>query len=83
MKTASGAGLRKFCTLFYIIGATSVLKLAKRGAKLPDWLAGLMARKPFNLVAVALANKIARVIWALLVKGGVYKKPALASTAAA
>ena len=64
-------------------GATSVLKLAKRGVKLPDWLVGLMARKPVKLVAVALANKIARVIWALLVKGGFYKKPTLASTTAA
>lgn len=78
----SKQGNRRLRTLF-VIGATSVLKLAKRGLKLPDWLAGLMARKPFKLVAVALANKIARVIWALLVKGGVYKKPALASTAAA
>ena len=78
----SKQGNRRLRTLL-VLGATSVLKLAKRGVKLPDWLAGLMARKPFKLVAVALANKIARIIWALLVKGGVYKKPALASTAAA
>jgi transposase len=32
-----------------------------------------MARRPFKVVAVALANKIARIIWALLVKGGLYQ----------
>ncbi|MGO9769520.1 MAG: hypothetical protein ACLPSW_08205 [Roseiarcus sp.] len=47
--------------------------------KLPDWLARLVARKPFKVVAVALA-KTARVIWALLAKRGVYRKavPAMA-----
>ena len=59
-----------------IVGATSILKLGKRGLKLPDWVAGLFARKPFKVVAVALANKTARIIWALLTKGGVYRKPA-------
>jgi transposase len=34
-----------------------------------------MARKPYKLVAVALANKTARIIWALLAKGGIYRKP--------
>jgi len=59
-----------------IVGATSILKQGKRGLKLPDWVAGLMARKPFKVVAVALANKMARIIWALLTKGGVYQRPA-------
>ena len=59
-----------------IVGATSIIKLGKRGLKLPDWVAGLFARKPFKVVAVALANKTARIIWALLTKGGVYRKPA-------
>ena len=34
-----------------------------------------MLRRPFKVVAVALANKIARIIWALLVKGGTYQAP--------
>jgi len=59
-----------------IVGATSIIKLRKRGVKLPVWLSGLILRKPFKLVAVALANKIARTIVALLVKGGIYMKPA-------
>jgi transposase len=67
-------------TLF-IVGATSIIKLGKRGVKLTTWLAGLMARKPFKLVAVALANKIARTTWALLAKGGVYDRPIVALAA--
>ena len=43
------------------------------------WLGQMLARKPRMLVAVALANKTARIIWALLAKGGVYKAPALAA----
>jgi transposase len=42
-----------------------------------------MARKPHKLVAVALANKNARIIWALLAKGGVYRKPQTVLVAAA
>ena len=34
-----------------------------------------MARRPFKVVAVALANKMARIIWALLAKGGLYQAP--------
>ena len=34
-----------------------------------------MAQRPFKVVAVALANKIAQTIWALLVKGGIYQAP--------
>ena len=50
-----------------------------RGAPAGSWLAQMLARKPRMLVAVALANKMARVIWALLVRGGVYRSPALAA----
>ena len=42
-------------------------------------LAQMLARKPKMLVTVALANKMARVIWALLVKGGTYRAPAVAA----
>jgi transposase len=58
-----------------IVGATSILKRARRGIALPRWTGALMARRPFKIVAVALANTIARTLWALLVKGGVYQAP--------
>ena len=64
-----------------IVGATSIIKQGKRGLKLPEWVAGLVARKSFKVVAVALANKNARIIWALLTKGGVYQRPTAASVA--
>ena len=41
----------------------------------------LLARKPAKLVAVAVANKLARVAWAIMAKGGTYRAPALAAAA--
>jgi hypothetical protein len=38
------------------------------------WITALLARRPYKVVAVALANKMARIIWALLVKGGRYQE---------
>jgi transposase len=57
-----------------IIGASAVVQQAgRRGAPKGSWLAQMLARKPKMLVTVALANKMARIVWALLVKGGIYK----------
>ena len=39
----------------------------------------MLPRKPRMLVAVALANKTARIVWALLARGGIYRAPALAA----
>lgn len=72
----SKRGNKQLRTLL-IVGATSILKQARRGVKLPSWIISLMARRPYKVVAVALANKIARTIWALLVKGGTYRAPAI------
>ena len=63
-----------------IIGASAVvLQASRRGAPKRAWLAQTLARKPKMLVTVALANKMARIIWALLVKGGVYRAPVVAA----
>lgn len=63
-----------------IIGAMSVIQAAERrgGAPAGSWLARMLARKPKMLVAVALANKMARTAWALMTKGEVYRIPLVA-----
>ncbi len=63
-----------------VIGASAVIKQALiRGEPAGSWLAQMLARKPRMLVAVALANKNARIVWALLAKGGTYRAPVLAA----
>lgn len=63
-----------------IIGASGVVRWARRkGVPQGSWLGGMLARKPPMLVIVALANKIARVAWALLAKGESYRAPAVAT----
>jgi transposase len=57
-----------------VLGATAVIRQAKPGRASP-WLLNLLARKPRKLAAVALANKMARIIWAMLVSGEVYRSP--------
>ncbi len=68
-----------------VVGATAVIRYAQRraGAASP-WLAELLKRKPPKLAAVALANKIARIAWKLMVTGEVYKaQSALPASASA
>ena len=61
-----------------IVGAVAVVRWATRkGAPEGSWLARMLARKPKMLVAVALANRMARVVWALMRKGEDYKDPAM------
>src|SRR6516162_6380224 len=62
-----------------IIGSSAVvLQASKRGAPRGSWLEQMLARKPRMLVTVALANKMARIVWALLVKQENYKAPVAA-----
>lgn len=59
-----------------IVGATALLRHIRTGRHTPTpWLAALLQRKPPKLVAVALANKFARIAWRLMVSGGVYHRP--------
>lgn len=63
-----------------IIGASAVvLHASKRGAPRGSWLEQMLARKPRMLVTVALANKTARIVWALLKRNEVYRAPAPAA----
>ena len=63
-----------------IIGASAVVSwVARNGAPAGSWMARMIARKPPMLVRVALANKMARVIGALMARGGVYQAPVAAA----
>lgn len=55
-----------------ILGAANVLRFMRKN-RLSPWLAALRERRPFKVVAVALAHKMARIVWALMVKGGTYR----------
>jgi transposase len=53
-----------------VVGATSLIQQVRRGRGHPSaWLVALVARKPPKLAAVALANKMARIAWKLMVSG--------------
>ena len=61
-----------------IIASSAVVRWAKRkGVPADSWLGRMLARKPAMLVIVALANKNARIAWALLTRGGIYRAPAV------
>ena len=64
-----------------VVGACAVLRYARHKPEKYPWLTKLLARKPFKVVAVALANKMARIAWALLAKGDTYRVPALVAAA--
>ena len=64
-----------------ILGANSVVIKRRTNpmAQPGTWLGGMLARKPGMLVRVALANKMARIVWALMAQGDVYRAPAAAA----
>ena len=62
-----------------VVGATALLRHVRAGRHKPTpWLAALLERKAPKLVAVALANKFARIAWRLMVWGGIYTRPVIA-----
>ncbi len=61
-----------------VLGATSRLRYARRSPEASDWATRLLARRPFKVAAVALANKMARIAWTLLARGGTYTTTATA-----
>jgi transposase len=66
----------RYLRTLLIIGATGIIRYARSNASAgAAWINGLLAKKPARLVSVALANKTARIAWAILARGQVYRAP--------
>ena len=74
----SKMGERTLRRLLIIGSSAVVLHAARRGAAKGSWLEQMMARKPRMLVTVALANKTARIVWAVLARQEDYRAPVAA-----
>jgi transposase len=63
-----------------VVGAMAVIRFAKPGGKTASaWLLELLKRRPRKVAAVALANKMARIAWAMMTSGEAYRKTAIAA----
>lgn len=61
-----------------VVGATSIIRRASDNASATGaWVRSLMERKPNRVVTVAIANKTARIVWAVLARGEIYRAPAM------
>ena len=66
----------RYLRSLFVAGALSVIRYAKiHGTKHRPWLTALLARKPTKVAAIALANKLARMAWAMMARGERYKQP--------
>lgn len=64
-----------------VVGATAVVRQARLHPDKYPWIAKLLTKKPAKLVAIAVANKTARIAWAIMTKGGTYRPAAVAAPA--
>jgi transposase len=76
VRSISKMGDRTIRRLLIIGGSSIVRQACRRGAPAGAWFESMLARKPRMLVSVALANKMARIVWASLSKHEDFKAPA-------
>src|SRR5262249_49912622 len=75
-RTGSAVSANKVIVIYAacVAGALSVIRYAKaHGSKHRPWLTALLARRPAKVAAIALANKLARMAWAMMAKGERYR----------
>ena len=66
----------RYLPSLFVAGALSVIRYAKaHGSKHRPWLTALLARRPAKVAAIALANKLARMAWAMMARGERYRNP--------
>ena len=66
----------RYLRSLFTAGALAVIRYAKiHGTGHRPWLTGLLARRPTKVAAIALANKIARMAWAMMARGESYREP--------
>ena len=66
----------RYLRSLFTAGALAVIRYARiHRTKHRPWLAALLARRPTKVAAIALANKIARIAWAMMVRGERYREP--------
>jgi len=66
----------RYLRSLFMAGALAVIRYARiHGTKHRPWLTALLARRPTKIAAIALANKIARMVWAMMSRGERYKEP--------
>jgi len=67
----------RYLRSLFTAGALAVIRYAKiHGTRHRPWLTGLLARRPTKIAAIALANKLARMAWAMMARDEPYKEPA-------
>jgi transposase len=66
----------RYLRSLFVVGAFAVIRYAKiHGTKHRPWLTALLARRSTKIATIALANKIARMVWAMMAKGERYRQP--------
>jgi len=67
----------RYLRSLFTAGVLAVIRYAKiHGTRHRPWLTGLLARRPTKVAAIALANKLARMAWAMMVRNERYRQPA-------
>lgn len=75
-------GGNRYLRQLLVVGATAVLRHARNGSsEVLPWIKGLLDRRPPKVVAVALANKMARIAWVVMTRGVEYERQELAIAA--